>query len=46
MNIELTQDWKFCREGGSPAFVNLPHDAMLGEMREIKTQNLIQSTAA
>lgn len=43
MNIELTQDWKFCREGGSPAFVNLPHDAMLGEMRDPACRNGVNS---
>lgn len=43
MNIELTQDWKFCREGGSSAFVNLPHDAMLGGMRDPACRNGVNS---
>ena len=43
MNIELTQDWKFCRGGGSSAFVNLPHDAMLGGMRDPACRNGVNS---
>ena len=34
MKIDFCNEWTFCKEGGQPVPVHLPHDAMLLEQRD------------
>ena len=33
MILDFNENWTFCREGGTPVPVTLPHDAMIAEKR-------------
>lgn len=39
MTIDLNKGWFFCKEGGIPAEIDLPHDAMLAEPRDRTCRN-------
>lgn len=39
MEVALNKGWTFCKEGGAPSQIDLPHDAMLGETRDASCRN-------
>ena len=43
MTIDFYNDWRFCKEGGTPISVNLPHDAMIVESRDGGCRNGVNS---
>lgn len=43
MTIDFCNDWRFCKEGGTPISVNLPHDAMIVESRDGGCRNGVNS---
>ncbi len=43
MTLDFCNNWTFCKEGGTPVLVTLPHDAMLLEKRDGTCRNGINS---
>lgn len=43
MTLDFCRNWTFCKEGGAPVPVDLPHDAMLLEKRDGGCRNGVNS---
>ncbi|MCI6957081.1 MAG: glycoside hydrolase family 2 TIM barrel-domain containing protein [Candidatus Faecousia sp.] len=43
MTLDFCRNWTFCKEGGAPVPVDLPHDAMLPEKRDGGCRNGVNS---
>ena len=43
MVIDFCKNWTFCKEGGKPVAVDLPHDAMILEQRDPSCRNGVNS---
>ncbi len=43
MTLDLCKEWTFCKEGGKPIPVDLPHDAMIKEKRDGGCRNGVNS---